>query len=125
MSCGKIDQTSVSSNPLHDLNLSQIPALQFTTIFSINRTERDLSKLPSINPRQSTNATFSTMTITTIKDRTTIRTKDHGSPVQVDNDALLGAASKDKHWQKLRKKTAHIGRKTQDPKWHGVPKIET
>ena len=51
------------------------------------------------------------MVSNSIKDRTTIATKDHGNPVQIDNDAVLGAASKDKRWQKLRKKTAHIGRK--------------
>ena len=59
-----------------------------------------------------------------IKDRTTIATKDHGSPVQFDNAAVLGAASNDKEWQRLRQKTAHIGRKTQDPKWHGLAKID-
>ena len=59
-----------------------------------------------------------------IKDRTTIETKDNGNPVQVDNDALYAAAAKDETWQKLRKKTAHIGRKTQDPDWHGMPQID-
>ena len=64
------------------------------------------------------------MTGQPIKDRTTIKTKDNGNPVQVDNDAVLGAASKDKEWQDLRQKTAHIGQQTQDPKYHGVPKID-
>lgn len=64
------------------------------------------------------------MTNQSIKDRTTVDTKDNGNPVQVSNDALLGAASKDKKEQKLRKKTALIGRQTQDPKLGGLPKIE-
>lgn len=46
---------------------------------------------------------------TYIKDRTTIKYKENGSPVQVDSDALYEGAAKDKMFQKLRKKTAHIG----------------
>ena len=58
------------------------------------------------------------------KDRTTTKTKENDNPVQVDTEALQGAASKSKHEEKLREKTAHIGQKTQDPKKHGVEKID-
>mmetsp|Transcript_23206 Transcript_23206/g.44197 ORF Transcript_23206/g.44197 Transcript_23206/m.44197 type:complete len:91 (-) Transcript_23206:95-367(-) len=59
-----------------------------------------------------------------IRDRTTTKTKEHGNPVQVDSEALLHAGVHDEKDKKLREKTAHIGQKTQDPKWKGVEKIE-
>ena len=60
-----------------------------------------------------------------IRDRTTTKTKEHGNPVQVDSDALLHSGVHDEKEKKLREKTAHIGQKTQDPKWKGVEKVET
>jgi hypothetical protein len=46
---------------------------------------------------------------TAVKDRTSIKHKENGSPVQMDSDALYEGAAKDKTFQKLRKLTAHIG----------------
>ena len=59
-----------------------------------------------------------------IKDRTTTKTKENDNPVQVDTSALMGAASESPKEKELREKTAHIGKKTQDPKEHGVEKID-
>ena len=59
-----------------------------------------------------------------IKDRTTTKTKENDNPVQVDTSDLYAAASKSSKEKELRKKTAFIGKKTQDPKEHGVEKID-